>query len=89
MEPFVTGEESMIEEESIQNQINELDAELHRIDQGLQRAINIASRNIWVKQGQPIAGLREFHDAPTKRSDDILDKIKELRAQLAKIEPTR
>jgi hypothetical protein len=68
----------------IQREIDELDAELRTIDKALERFIEIASRNVWVKQGQPIPLLAEFHDAATKRTDDLLDKIKQLRERLTK-----
>ncbi len=69
-------------DDEMRRQIEELDRELVAISQDLQRAIDIASANVFVKNGQIVPGLAALHHQVTTRSDEIISLILELRRKL-------
>jgi hypothetical protein len=55
---------------------------LAAISKRLNHAVDVASRNVLVKNGQVVPGLAELHLRVTERSDEIIDRILQLRRAL-------
>jgi hypothetical protein len=72
----------MAEARDVEAQIKKLEKELDTISRDLQRAIDHASENIWVKNGQVVPGLAALHHRVTTRTDEIMSQILELRRKL-------
>ena len=69
-------------DDEMRRQIEELDRELVAISQDLQRAIDTACANVFMKDGQIVPDFAALHHRVTTRSDEIISLILELRRKL-------